>query len=143
MTRRPGKEIREAIDTYPAAARKRVLALRELILETAEALDSVGPLTETLKWGEPAYLPAKRGIGSTVRIAWNPRNPRQYAMYFICNTNLVDTFRTLFPEQKFEGNRALLFDLDEDLPVDVVATCVELTLTYHLRKRDGQRRGRK
>jgi hypothetical protein len=56
-------------------------------------------------------------------------------MYFNCQTTLVDTFRTLFPELSFEGNRALVFEASEELPIDAVSTCIELALTYHRRKR--------
>ena len=58
-------------------------------------------------------------------------------MYFNCRTSLVDTFRTLFPELNFTGNRALIFEEGEQLPADSVAKCIELALTYHARKRAG------
>ena len=49
-------------------------ALRSLLVEVAEDL-CVGPLTETLKWGEPAYLTEVTKAGTTVRIAWKPATP--------------------------------------------------------------------
>lgn len=128
-------EAEEVIRGYPAVVQPKVARLRELILDTAAGLDEVGPLTETIKWGEPAYLTEKTRSGSTIRLAWKPASPDQYALYFNCQTNLVDIFRTLFPELHFEGNRALIFDLNERLPEEAVATCIELALTYHSRKR--------
>ena len=68
-----------------------------MILTTAATTQGVGELQETLKWGEPAYVTAETGSGSTIRIDWKKSEPDQYAMYFNCNTNLVATFRTLFP----------------------------------------------
>ena len=128
------------IESYPDAIRPKIRRLRELILSTAAALDAVGPISETLKWGEPAYLTEKSRSGSTIRIAWKARSPSQYAMYFSCQTTLVDTFRTRFPELRFEGNRALVFEADDDLPEDAVASCIELALTYHLTKKKQRQR---
>ena len=54
--------------TYPKPMRSKLMALRQLIYETAAATDGVGAITETLKWGEPAYLTAATKSGTTVRI---------------------------------------------------------------------------
>jgi hypothetical protein len=35
---------------------------------------------------------------------------------------------------RFEGNRALVFDVGAPLPKDAVAFCVSAALTYHLNK---------
>ncbi|HEV8332542.1 MAG TPA: hypothetical protein VGQ22_14040 [Steroidobacteraceae bacterium] len=53
---------------YPPQLRPRLLALRHLIFEVARQTDGVGKLQETLKWGEPAYVTAESGSGSTIRI---------------------------------------------------------------------------
>ena len=42
--------------SYPLSMRTKLMALRELILETAADTAEVGEIEETLKWGEPAYL---------------------------------------------------------------------------------------
>lgn len=123
-------------DAYPPAVRKKLLSLRELIFATAEQLEEVGPLQETLKWGEPAYVTAQTQSGSTVRIDWKAKSPERYAMYFHCQTGLVDTFRTLFPHDfKFEGNRALVFGLSDKVTTDALAFCIQAALTYHSRKK--------
>ena len=115
--------------------RPKLLALRELIFKVAGSTLGVGELEETLKWGEPAYLTSQTKSGSTVRIGWKSSSPTQYAMYFHCQTNLIDTFRTLFPgEFKFEGNRAIVFNESEAVPTDSVAFCVAAALTYHRNK---------
>ena len=119
---------------YPPSARRKLLALRELILRTAAATPGVGEIEETLKWGEPAYV-TKNGSGSTVRIDWKKKNSDLYAMYFNCQTGLVETFRTMFPHDfRFEGNRALLFTVAHAVPTDALAVCVAASLTYHLKK---------
>jgi hypothetical protein len=126
--------VARVFEAYPAKVRPKLLALRALILDTAASTDGVGDLEETLKWGEPAYVTSKSKSGSTIRIDWKKSNPTQYAMYFNCQTNLVETFRTLFPtEFKFEGNRAIVFAENEVVPIDSLAYCVAAALTYHRR----------
>ncbi len=122
-------------EAYPPMVRRRMLALRELLFQTAAATPNVGEIEETLKWGEPAYL-TKNKTGSTVRMDWKAKDPDSYSMYFHCQTNLVETFRAMFPHDfTFSGNRALVFRLDEEVPQDALATCIAAALTYHSAKR--------
>ncbi len=128
-------EVAAKFDTYPPNVRRKLLSLRELVFRTAAATEGVGEIEESLKWGEPAYV-TKNKSGSTVRIGWKKNDPNHYSMYFHCQTNLVETFRTLFPHDfKFEGNRALVFSLDEKVRRDSLAMCIAASLTYHLKKR--------
>lgn len=77
----------------------------------------------------------KEGNYEPVRIDWKPRQPDAYAMYFICSTNLVSTFREIYSDQLvFEGNRSIVFNLDEEIQTDAVSHCVAMALTYHLDK---------
>ena len=79
----------------------------------------------------PATIGSKRQTGRRKQAA----TPDQYFMYFICTTTLVDSFRTWFPNDfQFEGNRALVFDLNAPLPAKAVQFCVAAALTYHLKK---------
>ena len=134
-TAEPTGVVAEVFADYPPAARKKLLAVRKLILHTAEALGDVGELTETLKWGEPSYLTEQSKSGSTIRIAWQIKTPEHYGLYFNCQTTLVDTYRTLFPELNFQGSRALLLDISAPLPTEALTTCISLALTYHRDKR--------
>lgn len=128
--------VAQVFDAYPPGLRRKLLALRELIFETAAATAGVGRLEETLKWGEPAYVTAETGSGSTVRIDRKKGSATRYAMYFHCQTGLVDTFRTLFPgEFSFEGRRAIVFDEADVVPVDGLRICIEAALTHHLRRK--------
>lgn len=129
-------EVLRTFLTFPPEIQPKLLALRELIFATAAATDGVGPIEETLKWGEPAYLTSKSKSGSTIRLGWKQANPDQYAIYFICHTNLVAHFRELFPnELRFDGDRAIVFEKDDPIPADAVATCLKMALTYHQRSR--------
>ena len=46
----------------------------------------------------------------------------QYAVYFHCQTNLVETFRELYPELRYEGNRAILLGAEDKVPEAGCAT---------------------
>ena len=119
-------------ESWPPAIRGRLLGLRELIFETASATDGVGTIEETLRWGEPAYLTPHSKSGSTVRIGWKKAEPSRYAMYFNCQTDLIETFATLFPNDfRFEGRRAIVFDAADAVPRDALTFCIAAALTYH------------
>jgi hypothetical protein len=92
-------------------------------------------LQESLKWGQPSYLTTETKSGSTIRIDQVKPTPGQYALYFHCQTNLVETFRELYPELRYGGNRSILLDAKEKLPEAALRHCVALALTYHLNKR--------
>jgi Domain of unknown function (DU1801) len=126
---------------YPAAVRAKLKAVRRLIFDIAKTTDGVAPLQETLKWGEPAYLPATPKIGSTIRLGWKRSAPDHCAVFFHCQTTLIGTFRTLFADEfAFEGNRALLLRLSAPLPKQQLAACVAMALTYHRDKLKRDRR---
>lgn len=121
-------EVESVFDNYPDVVREKLLNLRSLILETARQLE-ITDLQETLKWGEPSYLTKK---GSTIRIDWKERTPNQYAMYFQCTSKLVPTFRIVYNnELRYEGNRAIVFQINEALPLETLKNCISAGLTYH------------
>ena len=111
------------------------MALRRLIFDTASATDGVGALEETIKWGQVSYLTSKSNSGSTIRIDQVKLAANQYAVFFHCQTNLVETFRELYPELTYGGNRSILLDGAKELPKEALRHCVALALTYHLNKR--------
>ena len=117
---------------YPDSMQKKTMFLRQLILETAFETDGVSDLVETLKWGEPSYVTKS---GSTVRVGWKKSQPDQYALYFHCKTMLIDTFKELYGDTfRFEGNRAIVFSKNDEIPVSELKHCIFLSLTYHKRK---------
>ena len=120
---------------YPAPVKSKLLALRRLIFDTAKATKGVGALEEALKWGQPSYLTPESKSGSTIRIDQVKASPGQYAIYFHCQTDLVETFRELYPKLSYSGNRAILLDAANKMPEAELRHCVALALAYHLRKR--------
>ena len=54
--------------TPPQDAAKTAPALRALIFGVARKLPEADRVEECLKWGQPAYLTAETGAGSTLRL---------------------------------------------------------------------------
>ena len=116
-------------DNYPSAVRPKINNLRRLIIEAAEKIESINDLEETLKWGEPSYLAKK---GSTIRIDWKAKTPNQYAIYFKCTSRLVPTFKMIYSNLfHFEGNRAIIFQMEDVIPEKELKECISAALKYH------------
>jgi len=129
-------EVAEVFNTYPTPIRSKLLAIRQLIFESAAATEGVGSITETLKWGEPAYLTVETKAGSSIRLGWKPSMPGFFAIYFNCRTSLVETFRRLFSDRlSFEGNRAIILKESDDLEEMALGICIAMALSYHRTKR--------
>jgi hypothetical protein len=117
---------------YPPALRERLLELRALVLEVAEATPGVGRIEETLKWGQPSFLTPETGSGTTVRIDAHPAGG--VALFVHCQTNLAATWRQHYPGLAYEGERAVVLR-DGPVDEDALRHCVALALTYHQRKK--------
>lgn len=135
MRRFSDARVAAIFEAYPPALRKRLAALRELVFRTAAETDGVGRLTETVKWGQPSYLTEETGSGTTVRID-RLKAGDGYAIFFHCQSRLVDQFRQLYPDTfQFQDDRAIVFDATEALPSRELSHCIALALTHHARKR--------
>ena len=130
----PDPAVAALFDAYPKPQKSKLLALRRLILDTARTTEGVGAIEEALKWGQASYLTSETKSGSTVRID-RVKSANQVAVYFHCQTDLVETFRELYPELNYGGNRSILLDAADALPEAALRHCVALALTYHLNKR--------
>jgi len=134
-------KVEAAFNKYSPEVRKKLMRLRRLIFEVAGKTEGVGELEETLKWGQPSYLTSKSKSGSTIRIGREKKTQGDYAMYFKCQSSLVAAFRELYPSEfRYEGNRAILFRLNDNIPVRELSRCIELALIYHLRKKKPSKR---
>ena len=123
-------KVQAVFDAYPRPQRDALLDLRRLILHAAQEAEV--EIVETLKWGQPAYLPARPRVGTTVRIDAIKGSPDRYALYVHCQTTLMDSYRLLYPEDfAFEGNRGLIFSTEAEVPETALKHCVALALTYH------------
>jgi Domain of unknown function (DU1801) len=120
---------------YPPGLRAKLMALRNLVFDTAEKTTDVGRLTETLKWGQPSYLTEETGSGTTVRID-RLKAGDGYAVYFHCQSGLVGQFRELYPDTfKYEGKRTIVFEAGDRVPTRELRHCLALALTHRSRKK--------
>ena len=116
---------------FPTDHAPRLLQMRELILAAAKATDTL-PVTETLKWGQPSYLPAKRA-GTTLRLGVEADRP---ALFVHCQTDLVARYRVLFPDEfTYSGNRAVVLPETGPFPEAAFQQIAAMALTYHRDKR--------
>lgn len=120
-------QVKQVFDQCPHSARMRLEQLRQLIFNIRDE-HGLGEIEETLKWGEPTY---KVKGGSPVRLAWKTKNPDVVYLFFICTTSLVETFRELYSGTlAFEGKRAIVLPLNQDIQEQAVAHCITLAMTY-------------
>lgn len=125
-------DVKSKFKSYPTEAKKKLEQMRTLIIETANEIDSITELEETLKWGEPSYLAKK---GSTIRLDWKEKKPDQVAIYFKCTSKLVSTFKEVYGNTfNYETTRAIVFKMDENIPETELKQCIASALQYHLLK---------
>ena len=127
----PQGNIAGAFAAFPAAPRRKLLQVRNLIYTTAAKNSEIGTISETLKWGQPSYLPDKPRLGTAVRLGWSEKTPQAVMMFVHCQTTLVDTYRTLVGDElSFEGNRAIVIPLKAALPKEALRLCIDAAFTY-------------
>ena len=123
--------VKARFDAYDEPVRRRLLELRALIFATAGETDGIGPLEETLKWNEPAYL---NPAGTTIRLNAHKGSESRYALYVHCQTDLIARYRQFYGDLLcLESNRAVIFDCADALPADAVKHCIAMALTYRLK----------
>ncbi len=121
---------------YPAGIRKRLLELRQLIFDVARSTKGVGEIEETIRWGQPSYITAQSGSGTTIRVDKVKNQPGQLAIYVHCQTSLIDDFRKKHGNSLvFETNRAIHLSESAALPKSKLREFIKAALTYHARKR--------
>lgn len=126
--------VEEKFSNWSADAERIGRRIRRLIFEQARKLPNVGPIHETLKWNQPSYLTLETGAGSTIRMDEIAATSK-FGLYFHCQTTLVETFRAHYVDQlEFQKNRAIILETQGDLPLDALTHCIDLALTYHLKK---------
>ncbi len=117
-----------AFEAFSPETRTGVLALREVIFDTAQATPSALPLQEALRWEQPAYLSPR---GSTIRLGRH--KSACFALFVHCQSRLLTDFRAAFPdEDRVDGNRAVLFDNPDQIDQTRHGWLIARALTYHL-----------
>ncbi|MFS4581523.1 DUF1801 domain-containing protein [Phaeobacter sp. C3_T13_0] len=140
--RRPfaSAEISTVFEQTPPETRDGLLRLRDLIFEVADNDPSVGPVTETLKWGQPSYVAARTGLGTPLRLGQSKQ--ARFALMVHCQSRVIVNFSDRYPAwDKFDGTRAVLFDKVEDVEPLRHGWLIHHALTYHSSKKEvGQTR---
>ena len=132
MTPAPPPAVAAVFRTCPASAEARLTEVREIIFAAAQGA-GIAALEETLKWGQPSYLPVKKRIGTTLRLGWSDS---RVTLFVPCQTDLVDRYRARFPEEfTYEGNRAVHIPVEGALETEALHQMAAMALTYHRDKR--------
>lgn len=136
-------EIADVFDRYPAPVRTALLALRRMILAVAGDREEIGGISETLKWGQASYAPLRPRTGTPVRIDADATHGGDVALYVNCQTDLVETWRDIYPGLMFGGSRSVHFRADRPLPEAEIRHLIAQAFTYHRRsatKKKGPRK---
>ena len=121
-------DVKRKFESIPENIRPTLLIIRQAIFEVAEA-DKIGHIEEKLKWGEPGYL-AKGG--STVRINRVSKSSHNLAVYFHCQTTLIETFKEIYGDLlTYDGNRAIIINSSQEIPMKALKHCISMALRYH------------
>ncbi len=130
------RKVQQVFESFGEPVRERLLQLREMILDEAGRHSEIGELHETLKWGQPSYLPVMPRIGTTIRIAGHSTDSGKVGLYFNCNSSLADDYKQLYPSVfEHESRRAILIGLKDTIREKELRHCIALALTYHLNKK--------
>ncbi|MCI5109726.1 MAG: DUF1801 domain-containing protein [Marivita sp.] len=123
-------QVQEALDRFDAPRKSLLEQLRALIFDVAAGAPEAGPVTETLKWGQPSYASAR---GTPLRLGLTADgNP---AVFAHCQSRVIPEARSLFAEDlQFEGNRAIVLRVDAPIPEDALRQVIHAALTYRLNR---------
>ena len=123
-------EIQAKLDTYPEHIKPYILDIRTLIFEVAKEQNQ--KIEESLKWNELSYSVKD---GSNIRLDWKEKHPKNYFLYFSCQSKLVETFKKVYFDMlTFEKNRAIILEIEKPLQRDIVKHCIEVAFQYKKNK---------
>jgi hypothetical protein len=128
--------VAQVFEAYPEALRLPLLKLRALIFEVGEKTPGVGEIEESLKWHQPTYTTSQTKSGTPIRM--DRFGEGKIAIFFHCQTTLIEEFRALFPTVfEFSKNRAIVLRPDAELPLTELSFCIQRALTYHQKEKKG------
>lgn len=118
--------ILELYGQYSELQKAKLSELYELIMTSGEE-----ELNQSLKWNQLSFA-AKNG--TPVRI--DRYSEEEVALFVHCQTTLVEQWRGLFGDRlTFSGNRAILFSVHEELPVEELKVCLQMAFNYRKGKK--------
>lgn len=124
-------EIAAVFAAQPPLVAQGMARLRNLIIDTGASDPRIGPLTESLKWGQPAFRPRAANTGTTLRVA--PHKSATFAFYAPCSTTVIANHAQRFAgADRIDGSRAILFDHPDQIDADRLRLTILHGLTYFL-----------
>jgi len=127
-------EVGQVFAKYQTQTKQALLTIRQWIFEISESSKDIGKIEECLKWGEPSYVSHAPKSGTSLRLSQLKTNPNEYGLYVHCQTTLIEEFRMVYPDFKYDKNRGVIFDSSQPIQTDAVKQFIYLALTYHYRK---------
>ena len=127
-------EVHQTFDKCLPQTKQILLTIRQWIFEIADNSDQVGEILECLKWGEPSYVTHTPKSGTTLRLSELKSNPAAYGLFVHCQTSLVEEFRVVYPDLKYNKNRGVLFASNQPIQTDAIKQFIYMALSYHSRK---------
>lgn len=131
MTTPVDPAVKAAYDAMPAPQRALALSLRDLVLSVAADTPAAGPISETLKWGQPTFATAATKAGSPLRIGVTKAG--DVGLFAHCATTIISDYAATFPgADRIDGKRGVLFARAEEIVPDRLRLLIRHGLTYHL-----------
>ena len=127
-------EVQAAYDACTDPVRLGMLRLRELVFAQAALMPQIGPLTEALRWGEPAFLTLQTGAACSLRIG--PVKQGGFGLFVHCKSGLIPAFQAgPGAGLRFSGTRAVLFDSAAAIDPVQISLLIAQALGFHIAKR--------
>jgi hypothetical protein len=124
-------QVQAVFDACPVPVRQGLLQLRGLILTEAAQMPQIGPVTEALRWGQPAFLTLQTGAGCSLRIG--PVKSGGFGQFVHCQSGLIPAFAAgPGAGMRFEGTRAVLFATVAEIQAAPLALLIGRALGFHL-----------
>ncbi|MCF6255773.1 MAG: DUF1801 domain-containing protein [Gammaproteobacteria bacterium] len=130
-------EVENIFNAYPKSVKDKLLFFCEMIFQIADESDEIGKIEETLKWENPSYLTHLPRSGTTIRLSRVGTCNDRCAISVHCQTSLVSEFKEIYPELKYDGNRSLIVNVNDEFPLEKIRHFIYSALTYHYRKNHG------
>ena len=125
--------VTQVFAAFPDDVRPALLAVRRLVFAVAADVPGIGPVEETLKWGQPAYLTPQTKAGTTLRLGVT--KDHRPAVFVHCQTTILNDVAHAFPDAfGYAGTREAAFSADA-VPEVALRHLIVATLTYHRSKK--------
>ncbi len=121
-------ELFDTFQSWPPHVAKRAHDIRGIFVRIAEELQ-ISRLDESLKWGQPAWRPAKGG--TTLRMSWSSDCADEVGVFVDCKTDLCARMQYDFPDTfRYAPPRILFHVAEADLPSEALTQLARIAFCY-------------